>query len=75
MIIDTLIILLFGFPGAILSLLVSAIGIIKDKYWLPLIGALLFMPFYLLFERFASSWWYCYAPAALSNWFGGGCVS
>ena len=45
MIIDTLIILLFGFPCAILSLLVSAIGIIKDKYWLPLIGALLFMPF------------------------------
>ncbi len=42
---DILIVFLFGFPGVFLSLLVSAVGILKDQYWLVLIGAFLFMPF------------------------------
>jgi hypothetical protein len=42
---ELLIAFLFGFPGAFLSLLFSAFGIIKEKYWLVIIGALLFSPF------------------------------
>ncbi len=42
---EMLIVFLFGFPGAFLSLLVSTVGIVKNKYWLVLIGALLFFPF------------------------------
>ncbi len=42
---EMLIAFLFGFPGAFLSLLLSSVGIIKNKYWLALIGALLFTPF------------------------------
>ena len=42
---EMLIAFLFGFPGAFLSLLVSAVGIAKNKYWLVLICALLFLPF------------------------------
>ncbi len=36
---------LFGFPGAFLSLLLSAFGIVKGKYVLVIIGAALFLPF------------------------------
>ena len=47
---QTLVILLFGFPAVIVSLLVSVIGVWKEKYWLVIIGALLFIPFsYYLF--------------------------
>lgn len=42
---EILIVFLFGFPGAFLSLLLSAAGIVKDKYWLSFIGGLLFIPF------------------------------
>jgi len=35
----------FGFPAVILSLLVSVIGVLTKKYWLVIIGALLFAPF------------------------------
>ena len=42
---EMLVAFLFGFPGAFLSLLVSAVGIAKNKYWLVLICALLFLPF------------------------------
>ena len=35
----------FGFPAVVLSLLVSAIGILKEKVWLVVIGAVLFAPF------------------------------
>jgi hypothetical protein len=42
---DTLVVLLFGFPAVFLSLLVSVIGVWKDKFWLVIAGALLFMPF------------------------------
>ena len=42
--------LLFGFPAVFVSLLVSGIGVWKEKFWLVLIGAVLFMPFsYYLF--------------------------
>jgi hypothetical protein len=43
-------ILLFGFPAVIVSLLISVIGVWKEKPWLVLIGAVLFLPFsYYLF--------------------------
>jgi hypothetical protein len=42
---DTLLIALFGFPGAFLSLVLSVIGILKNKAWLVLLGMLLFFPF------------------------------
>ena len=40
-----LIAFLFGFPGAFFSLLLSSAGIIKEKFWLVIIGALFFSPF------------------------------
>jgi hypothetical protein len=42
---DILIPLLFGFPAAILSLLVSVVGVLTQKYWLVILGAVLFAPF------------------------------
>ena len=42
---SVLIALLFGFPAAFLSLILSVIGVLKQKYWLVLIGAILFVPF------------------------------
>jgi hypothetical protein len=42
---DVFVIILFGFPAVFVSLLVSVIGILKDKYWLVIIGAILFVPF------------------------------
>jgi hypothetical protein len=33
------------FPAAFLSVIVSVIGILKDKHWLVIIGAVLFLPF------------------------------
>ena len=41
---------LFGFPGALLSLIVSAIGILKGKYGLLLLGMILFLPFCLYLD-------------------------
>jgi len=40
-----LVILVFGFPAVFVSLLVSVIGVLKEKYWLVIIGAVLFLPF------------------------------
>jgi hypothetical protein len=37
--------MIFGFPAVILSLLLSVIGILKEKYWVVLVVALLFIPF------------------------------
>jgi hypothetical protein len=42
---DVLVMLVFGFPAVILSLLVSVIGVLKQKIWLVLLGAVLFAPF------------------------------
>jgi hypothetical protein len=47
---EILIIGLFGFPGAFLSLIISVIGILKGKYGLVLLGMLLFMPFCLYLD-------------------------
>ena len=37
--------MIFGFPAVFLSLLVSVIGILKEKVWLVILGAVLFAPF------------------------------
>ena len=42
---ETLMIALFGFPGALLSLIVSVIGVLKSKASFLLLGMLLFLPF------------------------------
>jgi hypothetical protein len=47
---EILMIALFGFPGALLSLVVSVIGILKGKYGLVLLGMLLFLPFCLYLD-------------------------
>ncbi|HLF75777.1 MAG TPA: hypothetical protein VI524_15575 [Anaerolineales bacterium] len=38
-------VLLFGFPAVFLSLLLSVAGVLKEKYWLVIVGAMLFIPF------------------------------
>ncbi len=47
---EILMIALFGFPGALLSLIISVIGIIKNKYWFLLLGMFLFIPFCLYLD-------------------------
>ena len=42
---DLLVVMLFGFPAVILSLPISAIGVLKEKVWLVVVGAVLFVPF------------------------------
>lgn len=42
---DLFIVMLFGFPAVFVSLVVSALGVWKEKYWLVLLGAVLFIPF------------------------------
>jgi hypothetical protein len=42
---ETLVILVFGFPAVVFSLLVSVIGILVGKSWLLIVGAILFAPF------------------------------
>ena len=42
---DILVMMIFGFPAVILSLLVSVIGVLTQRYWLVIIGAILFAPF------------------------------
>jgi hypothetical protein len=42
---DIFVVMLFGFPAAILSLLLSVIGVLTQKFWLVIIGAILFAPF------------------------------
>ena len=43
--VEVLIVFFFGFPAAFLSLLLSVIGVRKEKYWLVIVGAVLFVPF------------------------------
>lgn len=45
MIRNILITMIFGFPAVFLSPLVSVIGVLKEKVWLLIIGAVLFIPF------------------------------
>ena len=42
---DLLVAMLFGFPAVLLSLLISAMGVLKEKVWLVVVGAVLFFPF------------------------------
>ena len=42
---DVLVVVIFGFPAATVSLLLSVIGILTEKFWLVVIGAVLFIPF------------------------------
>ena len=37
--------MIFGFPAVFLSLLVSVFGVLKEKVWLVILGAVLFAPF------------------------------
>jgi hypothetical protein len=43
--IETLVVLFFGFPAAFLSLLLTAVGVRKERPWLVIVGAVLFVPF------------------------------
>ena len=42
---DIFIVMLFGFPAALLSLLLCVIGVLMQKFWPVIIGAILFAPF------------------------------
>lgn len=42
---EILIVMLFGLPAVILSLLLSVTGVLKSKFWLVILGAVLFIPF------------------------------
>jgi hypothetical protein len=44
---DTLVQIIFGWPAIIATLLVSIAGLVWKRYWLLLVGALLFFPFSL----------------------------
>lgn len=39
------VVLIFGFPAVFLSLALCVIGVLKDKFWLVIMGAVLFIPF------------------------------
>jgi dolichol kinase len=42
---QTLVVLIFGFPAVFVSLVLSVLGVLKDKFWLVILGAILFIPF------------------------------
>lgn len=42
---DMFVAMVFGFPAVFISLIVSVIGVLKEKFWLVIIGAVLFIPF------------------------------
>lgn len=43
--IDLLVVMVFGLPAVLLSLVLSVIGVWKDKFWLVILGAVLIIPF------------------------------
>ena len=43
--IDLLVVMVFGLPAVMLSLVLSVIGVWKDKFWLVILGAVLIIPF------------------------------
>ncbi|HEX2991391.1 MAG TPA: hypothetical protein VHO49_11990 [Anaerolineales bacterium] len=43
--IDLLVVMVFGLPAVLLSLVLSVIGVWKDKFWLVVLGAVLIIPF------------------------------
>jgi hypothetical protein len=42
---QVLVVMVFGFPAVFMSLLFSVIGILKEKFWLGVIGAIFLIPF------------------------------
>jgi len=42
---DIFAVLIFGLPTVFIAMVVSVIGIWKEKYWLVILGAVLFIPF------------------------------
>lgn len=42
---EAIVVVFFGFPAALLSLLLCALGVRKEKPWLVGVGAVLFVPF------------------------------
>ena len=53
---EFLVAFIFGFGLISVSLLLSVLGILKDKYWLVIIGAILFLPFsYYIFGATAAN--------------------
>jgi hypothetical protein len=43
--IDLLVVMVFGLPAVLLSLVLSVIGVWRDKFWLVILGAVLIIPF------------------------------
>lgn len=43
--IEFYVVMIFGLPAALLSLVVSIIGVWKEKFWLVILGAVLLIPF------------------------------
>lgn len=42
---QVLVVLIFGLPAVFVSLVLSVAGVLKDKFWLVILGAVLFIPF------------------------------
>jgi hypothetical protein len=49
---DTIVQIIFSWPAIIATLLVSTAGLVWKRYWLLLVGALLFFPFSLYLSGF-----------------------
>ena len=43
--IDLFVVMVFGLPAVLVSLVLSAIGVWKGRFWLVVLGAVLFIPF------------------------------
>jgi hypothetical protein len=42
---DLFVVMVFGLPAVLLSLVLSVIGVWKDRFWLVIVGAVLLIPF------------------------------
>ena len=43
--IDLFVVMVFGLPAVLLSLVLSVIGVLKERFWLVILGAVLLIPF------------------------------
>lgn len=43
--IDLFVVMVFGLPAVLVSLVLSVIGVLKEKFWLVILGAVLIIPF------------------------------
>jgi hypothetical protein len=43
--IDLFVVMVFGLPAVLVSLVLSVIGVLREKFWLVILGAVLFIPF------------------------------